>query len=179
VKGDLPSRFTGLDDSPGFLLWQVANAWQRRQRQALEGIGLTHVQFVLLAGIDWLGQAESPMTQATLARYARVDEMMTSQVIRILEKRGAVEREPHPSDSRAKCLRLTEKGADLLARAYPLFEQTDESFFKVEGAKLPELLDLLRTITHDTRRGEDANSLKIVDGQSASISADGQPIRST
>src|SRR3546814_15453085 len=39
------------ENSPGFLLWQVTNQWQRRLRATLEPLGLTHVQFVLLAGL--------------------------------------------------------------------------------------------------------------------------------
>ena len=42
--------FESPDDSPGFLLWQVTNLWQRRIRAALEPLGLTHVQFVFVAG---------------------------------------------------------------------------------------------------------------------------------
>jgi DNA-binding MarR family transcriptional regulator len=156
-KGDLPSQFRGPDDSPGFLLWQVANAWQRRQRQALEEMGLTHVQFVLLAGLEWLAGNGQSITQATLARYARVDEMMTSQVIRVLEKRGLVARTSHPTDSRAKCLALTHEGRSLLERATPIVAQADETFFTVDGVSASALLHMLRTIAQASRLSEDGD----------------------
>lgn len=47
-------QFASPDDSPGFLLWQVSNLWQRKMKAELSDLGLTHVQFVLLAGIVWL-----------------------------------------------------------------------------------------------------------------------------
>src|SRR5260221_8293701 len=91
------------DDSPGFLLWQVTNRWQAAQRATLKPFGLTHVQFVLLASLTWL-DAEGPVTQRSLAEHAATDEMMTSQVLRVLEERGFVERAQHPSDGRARPL---------------------------------------------------------------------------
>ena len=42
------------DDSPGFLLWHVTLRWQRDIAAALAPMGLTHVQFVLLATCWWL-----------------------------------------------------------------------------------------------------------------------------
>jgi DNA-binding MarR family transcriptional regulator len=160
MKGDLPSQFTGPDDSPGFLLWQVANGWQRHQRQALEEIGLTHVQFVLLAGLGWLKQGNGiPITQATLARHSRVDEMMTSQVIRGLERRGAVVRQIHPSDSRAKTLALTAEGAELLEKALPLVEQADASFFESAGGRLEELIETLRLMAKAVREHHDKQAI--------------------
>jgi MarR family transcriptional regulator, organic hydroperoxide resistance regulator len=152
MKGDLPPQFTGPDDSPGFLLWQVANGWQRHQRQALEEIGLTHVQFVLLAGLGWLKHDNgTPITQATLARHSRVDEMMTSQVIRSLERRGAVVRQAHPSDTRAKTLALTVEGDDLLQKAVPFVEQADAAFFLAAGNRLEGMIEALRIIVQAVR----------------------------
>jgi hypothetical protein len=42
------------EDSPGFLLWHVTLRWQREIAAALAPLGLTHVQFVLLAAAWWL-----------------------------------------------------------------------------------------------------------------------------
>ena len=50
------SRLPGPERSPGFLLWRVTLAWQRRIRAALAHHELTHVQFVVLASLWWLGE---------------------------------------------------------------------------------------------------------------------------
>ena len=55
----------------------------------LEPYDLTHVQFVLLTSLWWLGDHEDrPPTQARLAQHAGTDPMMTSQVTRKLETRA-------------------------------------------------------------------------------------------
>ncbi|HEY2795989.1 MAG TPA: MarR family transcriptional regulator, partial [Micromonosporaceae bacterium] len=97
----LATAFSSPDDSPGFLLWRVTNRWQQAQRAALKPLGLTHVQFVLLATLAWTS-ADGPVTQRDLAEAAATDPMMTSQVLRALEARGLVERASHPGDGRAR-----------------------------------------------------------------------------
>jgi len=41
------------EQSPGFLLWHVTLGWQRDVTASLKPLGLTHVQFVLLATTWW------------------------------------------------------------------------------------------------------------------------------
>ena len=105
----LLSRFSGPYESPGFLLWRVSNAWQREQRNALQQFGITHTQFVALAVAGWFGQQE-PITQVRLAELTGSDPMTISQVVRALEKMALFERAPHPSDTRAKVITVTEEG---------------------------------------------------------------------
>ncbi|MGO4462789.1 MarR family winged helix-turn-helix transcriptional regulator [Streptomyces sp. M-16] len=131
-------------DSPGFLLWHATLRWQRDIAAALAPIGLTHVQFVLLACAWWLnGQGEHP-NQLALARQAGTDVKMTSQVLRALEQKGLVEREVDPADTRAKRLRVTEAGAELAPRAIAAVEAVDAEFFRV--VPLDEALPLLRRL---------------------------------
>ncbi len=73
-------------DSPGFLLWHATLRWQRAVAAALRPLGLTHVQFVLLAGGWWLSQGDRWPSQRELADHAGTDRMMTSQVVRTLER---------------------------------------------------------------------------------------------
>lgn len=125
------SRFEQAEESPGFLLWQVTNLWQRQQRAALEPLGLTHVQFVLLASLAWLARRGDPVNQAQLAQHARTDVMMTSEVARVLEKKGLIQRAPHPFDTRAKCLTLTPQGEDKTKQALKIVEAVDATFFSL------------------------------------------------
>jgi len=83
---------------------------------------------VLLASLTWLDQA-GPISQRQLAHHARTDPMMTSQVIRALEKRGLVVRHAHPQDGRAFSLRATTAGAKLANRAIGAVEGVDKKFF--------------------------------------------------
>jgi DNA-binding MarR family transcriptional regulator len=124
------TRFGAPEQSPGFLLWRATLAWQRRIRAALEPHGLTHVQFVLLASLWWLEDHEpqSP-TQAELAAQAGTDPMMTSQVLRKLEARGLLDRAADARDTRARRLRLTPDGRNLVARALADVETVDAEYF--------------------------------------------------
>jgi len=124
----LATEHESADASPGLVLWQVTNRWQAAQRAALKPFGLTHVQFVLLASLTWL-DADGPVTQKALAAHAATDEMMTSQVLRALEAAGLVERAAHPTDRRARALRVTAAGRDLANRAVVAVEACDRAFF--------------------------------------------------
>ena len=131
----IPFRSKQASDSTGFLLWQVTVLWQRRIAAALRPHGLTQVQFALLASLLWLSNKESAITQAMLARHAKLDVMMTSQVLRALEKKGFVGRHAHPSDTRAKILSLTKSGKALAWSAIPDVEKADAVFFKTLGVQ--------------------------------------------
>lgn len=131
------------NDSPGFLLWQVTAIWQRRIAAALRPYGLTQVQYALLASLLWLSIHEKLVTQTMIARSAKLDIMMTSQVLRSLERRGFVERKAHPSDTRAKILLLTKKGKELIWKAVPAVEKADDIFFSSLGAKSSQFKKLL------------------------------------
>ena len=64
---------------------------------ALRPLGLTHVQFVLLASTWWLTDvAHETVTQRRVAEHAGTDATMTSQVLRALEARGLVTGCPTP-----------------------------------------------------------------------------------
>lgn len=137
----LPTRHAGPGESPGFLLWKVSNAWQRRQRAALQPLGLTHSQFVLLATATWFGGTET-LTQARLAELTGVDVMTTSQVLRTLEAAELVQRDAHPDDPRAKTIGVTPRGRDLARKAVVVVEATDEAFFAPVAAHRGEVVRL-------------------------------------
>jgi DNA-binding MarR family transcriptional regulator len=145
VTGRLASAHASADDSPGFLLWQVTNRWQAAIRSVLRDYNLTHVQFVLLASLTWLDQDE-PVTQRDLAAHAACDPMMTSQVLRALEARDLVARAVHPSDGRARAVRVTPAGASLANRANTAVEECDRTFFGTLGADVANLTGALRVL---------------------------------
>jgi len=141
----LASGFNDAEQSLGLLLWQVTNRWQAAQRATLKPFDLTHVQFVLLASLAWL-QADGPVTQRQLADHAGTDPMMTSQVLRALERRQLVHRPPHPHDGRARALAATDEGRELANRSVRAVEACDEAFFAALGNQAGTFADALRTL---------------------------------
>ena len=130
--------------SPGFLLWHATLRWQRGIARALAPLGLTHVQFVLLACTWWLNQQGEEPSQVALAAFAGTDIKMTSQVIRSLERKGLVERDVDACDTRARRLRVSRHGARLAPRAIAAVEKVDADFF--EGVRPDGALRLLRSL---------------------------------
>ncbi|MEV4015621.1 MarR family transcriptional regulator [Nonomuraea angiospora] len=118
------------DDSPGLLLWRTTLRWQRAIAAALAPFDLTHVQFVLLASTEWLNRHGELPNQLAVATFADTDVKMTSQVVRKLEEKGLLVREPDPADSRARLLRVTDQGAGLARRAVEEVERADAEFFR-------------------------------------------------
>lgn len=157
------------ENSPGYLLWQAANHWQRAQRAALAPIGITHVQFVLLAGLAWLEEHEGPVHQARLARFCHTDAMMTSQVLRTLEREDLILRTVDPDDNRARRLTLTQDGADRLNQAMPRVREADDRFFGALGGDRRAMIEALRTVWHAARAepaeaSPDSEAASLLDG---------------
>jgi len=148
-KLPLLTRFPGPGKSPGFLLWKVSNAWQRRQRAALQAFDLTHSQFVLLATATWFSAKET-LTQARLAELSGVDAMTTSQVVRTLEAAQLLERRTHPNDPRAKAIVVTSAGQAKARKAIVVVEDTDAAFFAPLGSDTQRLVEMFTQLTAGT-----------------------------
>ena len=135
----MKTRFQGPEASPGFLMWRAALAWQRDIAAALEPVGLTHSQFVLLACTQWLEEHGDGASQVMVATQAGMDVKTASQVLRRLERAGLVSRQPDPTDARARIVTTTAAGRDVGARATRLVEDADEAYF----AAVPHLREAL------------------------------------
>ena len=132
-------------ESPGFLLWHVTLRWQRTMAATLAPLDLTHVQFVLLASTWWLNSRDQHPNQLAVARHAGTDVKMTSQVLRTLEGKALIRREVDAADTRARLIRVTDRGAGLAVRAIAAVEAADATFF-TPIADLPALTRLLRPL---------------------------------
>ena len=75
----MKTRFQGPEASPGFLMWRAALAWQRDIAAALEPVGLTHSQFVLLACTQWLEEQGDGASQVMIAAQAGMDVKTASR----------------------------------------------------------------------------------------------------
>ena len=149
VNDGLHSEFAGEHESPGLMMWRATNTWQAAQRAALQPFGLTHVQFVLLACLTWLG-SDTLVTQRDLAARAHTDPMMTSQVLRVLETKGLIRRAAHPSDARARALSVSREGAALANAANAAVETTDRTFFGRLKDDQPRFTRMLRRLTENS-----------------------------
>ena len=89
-------------------------ALHRRSDAALAAHGVTADQFVLLATLA-RGHA---LTQRELARRMSSDPSTVRAMLVLLERRGLVGRDTHPTDSRARTVALTADGRRMFRRLW-------------------------------------------------------------
>jgi DNA-binding MarR family transcriptional regulator len=129
-------HFKKPEDSPGYLLGQLTMLWQRKQKRVLDPLNLTHTQFALLCALAWLSRESDKVTQVDIANQGNADRMMVSKVLRTLEEKKFVIRYQHPTDTRAKTIKLTPDGEKVLQKAIVCVETADLDFFQKLGIGL-------------------------------------------
>src|SRR5688572_9132400 len=90
-------------------------ALHRRSEAQFAPHGVTADQFVLLATLARGGHA---LTQRELARRMSSDPSTVRAMLVLLELRGLVERDTHPTDARARTVALTAKGTRTYQRLW-------------------------------------------------------------
>ncbi|WOI90547.1 MarR family winged helix-turn-helix transcriptional regulator [Streptococcus intermedius] len=130
-------------ESTGLLFTRVYNAWHGRVKKALQKVGLTHPQFIILTSLGYLELQQDLVTQVNLAAFSDMDVMTVSQVLKLLLKKGLVERREHPQDSRAKVVFLTDIGRERMNQALPLVEAIDQTYFGQLGIQVSDFNRLL------------------------------------
>lgn len=129
-------HFKKPEDSPGYLLGQLTMLWQRKLKRVLDPLDLTHTQFILLCALAWLSRESDAVTQIDIANQGNADRMMVSKVLRTLEDKKFITRHEHPTDTRAKTIRLTATGEKILQKAIISVENADLEFFTKLGTDL-------------------------------------------
>jgi DNA-binding MarR family transcriptional regulator len=108
------------------------------------------MQFVTLATIGWLSSNGETPTQNRIAAFAKLDRMMLSKILRLLQAKGYVVRRRHPKDRRALQVELSAAGHAALRQAIPLALATQDAFFGRLGplgaAELSAQLDRLMAL---------------------------------
>lgn len=140
-------KFKSPEESPGYILGQLTTLWQRKQKKVLDPLNLTHTQFVLLAALGWLSIEKDNVTQVDIANQGNADRMMVSKVLRTLEEKKFISRQEHPTDTRAKVIKLTSEGAKILQKALIAVENTDIDFFSVLGNNLSSFNQNMANLT--------------------------------
>lgn len=120
--------------------------------RVLAPFGLTNAQYGLLATMWALTRGGAQPTQRQVADFAGLEPMSVSKLARTLQRAGLIERHDDPTDTRAVRLRVTDRGADLLARARRAVVELDEHVLRPLGGRSGDdtarLHDLLWTLLH-------------------------------
>lgn len=130
MKQTIDFHFESPEESLGYLIWQTSMQWQRQMNRALVEVGITHTQYVILIALAWLSRSSEQVTQVEIADHSNTDRMMVSKILRTLEKNQWIDRKEHPTDTRAKCVYLTNEGKKILQKAIDIKTLANDHFFK-------------------------------------------------
>ncbi|KWI12974.1 MarR family winged helix-turn-helix transcriptional regulator [Burkholderia ubonensis] len=104
---------------------------------ALRPLDLTNGQFSLLMSLN----RPHPPAMKDVASLLAMDRTTLTAALKPLERRGLVVIEPDPDDKRSRLLSLTPAGHRLLAKAFPVWQQTHA---EIERPFSPDEVDRLR-----------------------------------
>jgi DNA-binding MarR family transcriptional regulator len=133
--------------TPGFLVWRLSMRWQAAVDRTVAPLGLTHGQYSLLASLRGMTITGHHPSQRELADHTGLDPIFVSKLVRTLERNGLVERSPHPGDSRAVQLALTDTGVEQIDRAVEaVLALQDDLLAPLGGRQSPETKRFTSTI---------------------------------
>ena len=124
----------------------------RRAWRAMSDLVLDHDRKVAVSdalGLSWTRSlalrrlAAEPLTLRALAERLSADPPYVTLMVDDLEKRGLVQRTPHPEDRRAKLVQLTAAGRAAAARADAILDEPPAALRDVPGDDLAALLRVL------------------------------------
>jgi DNA-binding MarR family transcriptional regulator len=106
---------------------RAARALARRFDEALRPFELTNGQFSLLMSLN----RPEPPSMRPVASLLSMDRTTLTAALKPLEQRGLVKISPDPADRRSRILILTARGRNLLAQAFPVWQETHEEMEKL------------------------------------------------
>lgn len=111
ARGPICGPVCSLDEAPGFVLAQTHFLFKARFKRELEraGLSITPEQLAVLGRLhEREGQTQRELADSTFKDFGSMTRM-----IDLMERKGLVERRPHPADRRAYALYLTQAGLGL------------------------------------------------------------------
>ena len=114
--------------------------------EAVEGAGLTPLEFALMAYIN-PADGEPDLDQSALAGRLGVDRNSTSLLVEGLERKRLVTRRQSPADRRMRLVRLTDRGERLFTELHPRALELQQHVLEVlDQGEREVLLDLLARV---------------------------------
>jgi DNA-binding MarR family transcriptional regulator len=123
--------------------YAVARAMDRAITDVLVPLGLNETAGSVLWALDPNGQAP---TMRDLARILSCDPSNASLISAKLEQEGLVERQPHPTDGRARVLVLTARGQELKDRLGEHL-RTSTPLCRLDPSQQQDLSELLQLMS--------------------------------
>lgn len=128
---------------PSFLAFRFHQLCLGIMAEVLSPEGLKPTEYGALTMLD----SEPSLDQQSLAARLGIDKVSAGQLIDRLERDGLVQRHPHPTDRRARALRLTPSGLALRRRLQPAaLAAQDRILAPIKAHERAPLIDLLTRV---------------------------------
>lgn len=135
--------YSELWGRPGYLVRRLHQIHIGLFAEEFVGQDITPVQFGMLSVL--YGDAE--MDQLSLSSAVGVDRTSGADVIKRLERRGLLQRDPSALDRRAMCVRITDAGKVLVDAARPgMVRAQDRLVGPLTGAERRQFITLVRKL---------------------------------
>ena len=129
---------------PGFLLRRAHQISAAAFEDECRSVGLTPAQFGVLSVLH----ASAGIDQSSVSRALGFDKVTVLRVLRGLETRGLIRREPAPLNRRNLAISLSEAGLDLLKQAQePTERACDRLMAPLNKTQQTQLIGLLQLLT--------------------------------
>jgi DNA-binding MarR family transcriptional regulator len=136
-----------------YLLHQTSQALRSRLEHALRGLGVTGIQYTILA----LVERHAGLSSADLSRRFFVTPQTMNQIVAGMTQRGLLTRAASDANKRILEMTLTEEGRALLARCEDVADKVEqEALAPVPAERLGEMrghLSALLRQLRDTQAG--------------------------
>lgn len=137
-------KLTQLYARPGFLLRRAHQISAAVFEDECRSVGLTPAQFGVLSVL----RASPGLDQSSLARALGFDKVTVLRVLRGLETRGLIAREPAPASRRNLAISLSAEGLALLKQAQePADRAYDRLMAPLSKTQRTQLVELLQVLT--------------------------------
>ncbi|MGQ3048256.1 MAG: MarR family winged helix-turn-helix transcriptional regulator [Niveispirillum sp.] len=144
---------SNLDPTPPFgaSLADTARLLRKRFDQRLRFTGSTRAQWHAIFKIS----KQEGMKQAELAEALDVEPITLTRLLDRMEEGGWVQRQPDPTDRRARLLFLTEKAREALAPMRLVVDEIyEEALAGLDKAEREQLMHLLSRVRTNLSKGE-------------------------
>ncbi|MEU3649683.1 MarR family transcriptional regulator [Lentzea sp. NPDC034063] len=117
--------------TPGHLVWRLAMKWRTAVDRALDPLGLTHAQYVVLSSLVALDRP----SQRELADHTGLEPLYVSKLARALEASGFIARTRDTVDTRTVRLTLTPHGHSTVEPAIEVVRSLLDRLLKPLGGR--------------------------------------------
>jgi DNA-binding MarR family transcriptional regulator len=107
----MPERQESTRDPDGIASWRAAVRWRREVERALEDVGLTLIQWLVLdAAATLVREQRDAVSQSAIGRRVEIDRATLSELMMRLAERGLVDRDIDATGSSYR-IYITDSGA--------------------------------------------------------------------